>query len=65
MTRGRVAAADSSTIRTERIEFRVTEDEKVALESTAASLGIDLGAWVRAIALNASRELDWDGRKGK
>jgi hypothetical protein len=45
-----------SEVRTERIEFRATTDEKSLLEEESGAAGIDLGAWLRALAIVAAGE---------
>lgn len=47
MTRGRSANPNRAQVRTERIEFRVTPDEKATIEQEAARMGLDVGTFVR------------------
>jgi hypothetical protein len=56
MPRGRTRNPNRSEVRTERIEFRATTDEKSLLEEEAGASGIDLGAWLRALAIVVAGE---------
>ena len=49
---------DETGTKGERMELRVSEDEKSAMRKAAVNAGVSLSDWARAVLLKAAKRLD-------